>query len=104
MPGIDAALWYIRSYAQDQQDPTSRHSAFLRWDWQDAFVRDLELTAIATVNLQDASAFAQVTAEYHLSRAWTVAALASGTSGGRRTEYGSLPGIASLLLRANRYF
>jgi hypothetical protein len=104
LPGIDAALWYIRSYAQDQQDPTSRHSAFLRWDWQDAFVRDLELTAIATVNLQDASAFAQVTAEYHLSRAWTVAALASGTSGGRRTEYGSLPGIASLLLRANRYF
>ena len=39
-------------------------------------VKDLELTALATVNLQDASWFAQATAEYHLSRAWTVAGTA----------------------------
>jgi hypothetical protein len=104
VPGVNPALWYLRSYAQDQQEPTSRHAAFLRWDWQDAFVTDLELTALATVNLQDGSAFAQGTAEYHLSRAWTIAGLVSGTLGGRRSEYGSLPGLASVLLRASRYF
>jgi hypothetical protein len=104
VPGINAALWYIRSYAQDQQEPTSKHAAFFRWDWQDAFVKDLELTALATVNLQDASGFAQATAEYHVSRTWTVAGLLSGTFGGRRSEYGSLPGAANVLLRANRYF
>jgi hypothetical protein len=104
IPGVNAALWYLRSYAQDQQEPMSRHSAFLRWDWQDAFVTDLELTALATVNLQDASGFVQATAEYHLSRAWTIGGLISGTYGGRRSEYDSLPGEASVLLRANRYF
>lgn len=46
----------------------------------------------------------QATAEYHLSRAWTIAGLVSGTYGGRRSEYGSLPGVESALLRANRYF
>jgi hypothetical protein len=104
IPGVNNALWYLRSYAQDQQQPISRHSAFLRWDWQDAFVTDLELTALATVNLEDASGFVQATAEYHLSRAWTLGALVSGSYGGRRSEWGSLPGEASLLLRASRYF
>ena len=55
IPGVNAALWYLRSYAQDQQEPIERHAAFVRLDWQDAFVTDLELTALATVNLQDAS-------------------------------------------------
>ena len=97
-------MWYLRSYAQDQQEPMSKHAAFLRFNWQDAFVKDLELTAIASVNLQDASGFVQATAEYHLSRAWTIAGLLSGAYGGRRSEYGSLPGEANVLLRANRYF
>jgi hypothetical protein len=104
IPGVNNALWYLRSYAQDQQEPMSKHAAFVRFDWQDALIKDLELTAIATVNLQDASGFAQVTAEYHLSRAWTVAGLVSGAYGGRRSEWGSLPGVANFLLRANRYF
>ena len=104
VPGVNAALWYLRSYAQDQQEPIERHAVFVRWDWQDAFVTDLELTALATVNLQDASAFLQATAEYHLSRTWTVTGLIGGTIGGRRTEYGSLPGLASALLRVSRYF
>jgi hypothetical protein len=104
IPGVNAALWYLRSYAQDQQEPISRHSAFLRWDWQDAFVKDLDLTALAIVNLQDASGLVQATAEYHVSRDWTIGGLASDTYGGRRSEYGSLPGEASLLLRASHYF
>ena len=65
---------------------------------------DLELTALATVNLQDASGFLQATAEYHVSRTWTIAGLVGGTVGGRRSEYGSLPGLASALLRVSRYF
>jgi hypothetical protein len=104
VPGVNAALWYLRSYAQDQQEPADRHAAFVRLDWQDAFVTNLELTALATVNLQDASGFLQATAEYHVSRTWTVAGLVGGSVGGRRSEYGSLPGLASALLRVNRYF
>jgi hypothetical protein len=104
IPGVNAALWYLRAYAQDQQEPTSRHAMFLRVNWQDAFIKDLDLTVLAIVNLRDASSFAQATAEYHLSRAWTLTALLSGSFGGRRSEYGSLPDEANVLLRANRYF
>ena len=56
---VDAELWYFRSYAQDQEEPETRHSAFLRADWMDAFVTDLELTALANINVQDGSALVQ---------------------------------------------
>jgi hypothetical protein len=104
VPGVNAALWYLRSYAQDQQEPMSRHSLFFRVEWDDAFVRDLNLTALATVSLLDASGFVQIAAEYHLSSTWTLAALASASYGGRETEYGSLPSLGNFLLRASRYF
>ena len=67
-PGISRTLWYIRSYALDQQVPVSQHSGFLRADWVDAFVPDLELTALANVNLLDGSGLVQATADYYLSR------------------------------------
>lgn len=104
IPGVNAALWYLRSYAQDQQEPIERHAAFVRLDWQDAFVTDLELTALATVNLQDASGFLQATAEYRVSSEWTVACLVGGSVGGRRSDFGSLPGLMSALLRVSRHF
>jgi hypothetical protein len=103
-PGVNAALWYLRSYAQDQEAPISRHSAFFRMEWDDAFVKDVNVTALASVNIQDASGFLQATVDYHLSRAWTLSWLVSGSYGGRRTEYGSLPGAETMLLRASRYF
>ncbi|HEY4043014.1 MAG TPA: hypothetical protein VGM32_14375 [Rhodopila sp.] len=102
--GVNAALWYIRSYAQDQQEPVARHTAFLRFDWQDAFIKDVEVTALASIDLQDGSGFMQTTVGYNLSRAWTVSVLASGSYGGRRSDFGSIPVAETLLLRAARYF
>jgi hypothetical protein len=101
--GVDATLWYIRSYAQDQQEPASRHSAFLRADWVDAFIPDLELTALANVDLEDGSGLVQATADYYVSRSWTVGGLASFTFGTRHSEFGSLPQAGSILLRLVRY-
>jgi hypothetical protein len=103
IPGVDATLWYVRSYAQDQQQPMSRHTAFLRADWTDAFVPDLELTALATVDLEDGSGLVQATADYYLSRAWTVGGLLDFTFGGRRSDFGSLPQAGGILLRLVRY-
>ena len=101
--GANSPLWYIRSYALDQQVPLSRHSAFLRANWVDAFVPNLELTALANVSLLDGSGLVQATADYHLSDVWTVGGLASFTYGGRRSEFGSLPQAGSILLRLVRY-
>lgn len=101
---LDDLLWYVRGYAAEQQEPAARQEAFLRADWQDAFVEDLEITAFVNADLRDGSRFAQATADYYLSREWTVGVLADGAMGGRRTDYGSLPAASTLLVRVSRYF
>jgi len=106
-PGVlstTGPLWYIRSFALDQQEPVARQSAFLRADWVDAFVPNLELTGFVDVDLYDGSSLAQLTADYYLSNAWTVGAIASADLGGARSERGSLPQAASVLLKLVRYF
>jgi len=104
VPPITGTLWYIRDYALDQQEPLAIHSAFLRADWQDAFIPKLELSAFTNVDLHDGSSVTQVTADYYLSNAWTVGALAEGSLGGRRTDWGSLPQAASVIVKLARYF
>ena len=76
---------------------------FLRANWVDAFVPYLDLTAIANVSLTDGSGFVQANADYYLSEHWTIGALGSFTFGGRRSGYGSLPQVGSILLRIVRY-
>jgi hypothetical protein len=103
-PTIPAELWYIREYALDQQQPVTRHSLFLRADWVDAFVPRLELVGFIDTDLHDGSSLVQVSADYYLSDRWTIGALVLGTLGGRRSDFGSLPQAASLLLSVKRYF
>ena len=103
-PTLGPELWYVRGYASDQQQPMSRHQIFWRADWQDAFVTDLELSGISFVNLTDGSGMAQISADYYLSNAWTVGLYVGGTFGGRRSEWGSLPGASSAIFQVVRYF
>lgn len=101
---IGAELWYIRAYAAEQQEPLGQHTLFLRADAQDAFVKDLEFTGFINADLRDGSALAQATADYYLSQNWTLGILGSATFGGRRSDFGSLPGAASVLFTVTRYF
>jgi hypothetical protein len=97
-------LWFIRAYADDQQEPISEHSLFLRADWTDAFVPNLELTGFIDTDLYDGSSLAQVTADYYLSNAWTIGVLADADLGRGRSDYGSLPQAVSVLFKVARYF
>jgi hypothetical protein len=81
----------VRGYAQDQQEPVTRHAAFARLDWPDAMVKNLELTAFAFANLLDGSVLMQASASYYLSDRWTVATYETGNLGAARTERGSVP-------------
>jgi hypothetical protein len=99
-----ALLWYIRGYAAEQQEPASQHYAFLRLDWPDFAVRDLELTGLVLLNLQDGSALAQLNADYYLSSKWTVGVLVAVNLGPSRSEFGSLPDAVSALFKVSRYF
>lgn len=101
---ITKQLWYIRSYAAEQQDPLSEHSLFLRADWVDAFVPHLELTGFINADLFDGSSLVQVTANYYLSDAWTIGVLATADPGRAHSDFGSLPQAASVLFSLARYF
>ena len=90
-PGAAGELWYVRGYANDQQEPVSRHQLFLRAAWPKALGVPLELGGFAFVSLLDGSALTQLSATYHLSDGWTVALYGSANVGGRRTEHGSFP-------------
>jgi hypothetical protein len=103
-PGAAAQLWYIRGYAADQQEPAARHTAFLRVDRTDAFVRNLELSGFVNLDVQDGSGLAQAAADYFLSDRVTIGGLVSASFGGRRTDFGSSPQAATALVKLARYF
>lgn len=103
-PAPPGELWFLRGYANDQQEPMARNSLFLRADWQNAFVRDLMLTGFIDTDLRDGSGLAQFTADYYLSPSWTIGGLIDVYYGRPRSDFGSLPGRTNLLLKLSRYF
>jgi hypothetical protein len=96
-------LWYVRAYANDQQEPMSRHQIFVRASWPRALVSDLELGGFAVVDMYDGSTLAQVMATYYLSYRWTFAAYGSINAGAPRSERGSLPQFAGAVLELIAY-
>jgi opacity protein-like surface antigen len=101
---IARELWYVRGYAADRQEPLQRHSVFLRADWVDFLVPKLELTGFVLADATDGSTLVQVEASYARTDLWSFGVLAGATTGGRRSNFGSLPRAASVLLKATRYF
>jgi hypothetical protein len=101
---IGEEFWYVREYANSQEEPISRDQWFLRLDQTDAFIRRLELSAFAFVNAGDGSVFTQAAASYDWTSQWTFAAYVSGAIGSSRSEYGSLPQAAAVALQLIRYF
>ena len=99
-----AALWLLRGYASDQQEPLSRHQLFVRASWPRALGPDLELSAFAFISLLDGSALSQLSASYYVSDAWTASGYASANLGSHRSERGSVPQTGNLTLELTRYF
>jgi hypothetical protein len=101
---IARTLWLIRSYAADRQEPLQQHAVFLRADWVDFLVPKLELSGFALADARDGSTLLQLQADYARTDFWSFGVLANATTGGRRSNFGSLPRAASILFRATRYF
>src|SRR5262249_32160381 len=106
-PGAPTALigelWYLRAYANDQQEPLTQHEVFVRASWPRAFVPDLELTAFAFVDLVDGSVLSQVSANDYLSKRWTASVYLSSNLGPARSERGSFPQRVSSIFRLTLY-
>jgi hypothetical protein len=101
---IARGLWYIREYALDQQEPLARHSTFLRMDWVDAFIPKLEITGFINTDIYDGSSLIQASADYYVSKAWTIGGQVNGNPGSRNSDFGSLPQSVGVLLKVARYF
>jgi hypothetical protein len=97
-------LWYIRAYANDRQEPLQQHGIFLRGDWKDFLVQKLELTGFILADASDGSTMWQLEGDYARTDLWSFGVLAGGTTGGRRSNFGSLPRFGTVLFKATRYF
>jgi hypothetical protein len=100
---VAPGLWFVRDYANDQQEPVARHQVFARVAWPKAIARDLEIDAFALVDAYDGSTLAQLSLSYQLSDTWTVAAYASANAGRSRSERGSVPQRGSAVLQLIGY-
>lgn len=97
-------MWYIRGYAGDRQDPISRHQAFVRADWAEPFhILHSDINAYVMTDLMDGSSMAQLGASYDLSDSWSLGAYVTGSTGGKRTDWGSLRSSASAIVQIVRY-
>lgn len=102
-PRLASPFWYIRQYAADQQEPLMRHQIFLRLDWQDMIPSTLNAGVVLFLSPHDGSALLQGSAQYFISRNWTVGLFLGGSLGGAGTVQGSLPRAASGVLQIVRY-
>lgn len=97
-------MWYIRGYAADRQDPISRHQAFARADWIEPFhILHADINAYVMTDLADGSCTGQLGASYDISDYWSVGGYAGATTGGRKTDWGSLRGSTSVIVQIVRY-
>ncbi len=101
---LASEVWFIRQYAADQEEPLMQHEIFLRFDWQDILPSRLNAGLVMFISPYDGSVMAQASAQYFISRNWTVKLYLAKTIGGDDTVEGSLPWSTSGVLQIVRYF
>jgi len=103
-PVLAPEMWYIRGYASDRQLPMSRHQAFADISWSEPFdIENFSLSGFALGNLSDGSTMCQVGLNYDISDTWSLGAYLTGSTGGKRSEWGSMSNAASAIVSLVRY-
>lgn len=100
--GLEPLAAYL-TLAQRRQDIASRRAVMVYASQRDAFVKNLELTALLRYNADDRSRFAWAEARYHFDRV-DVALQWQANLGREASEYGSAPGRSLVQLLAAVYF
>ncbi|MCE7797242.1 hypothetical protein LWE61_11805 [Sphingobium sufflavum] len=99
-----ARYWYLQAYAGALQNPVFRHGISIRVAQSKAFNRNLNLAALALINASDGSLFGQASADYELSRNWSLGLTANATMGARNSVYAGLPQKLSGAIRLKYFF
>jgi hypothetical protein len=100
---LPGALWFVRGYATDQQEPVAQDQLFVRASWPRALIPELEFDAFAFVSLLDGSVLSQLSANYYASNTWTASAYVSANFGDGRSERGSFPQRGNAIFQLTRY-
>lgn len=103
-PRLAQELWYIRQYASDQQEPLMQQEIFLRFAWQDILPSKLNAGLVMFISPYDGSVLAQASAQYFVSRNWTIGLYLAEAIGSADSVEGSLPWSTSGVIQLVRYF
>ena len=95
-------LWTIRD--NEIQDLLSRHELFIRSEWNDFLMDNLELSGIVKIDLSSGGVFFQPELEYQVSETTWVSLSAGFNAGASRSSYGSLPYSTSAKILFHCYF
>jgi len=88
--GPPAVYGLYRGLVTNIQDPPTRHNVFLYAVWQDAFVKHLDVTAMARYDAVDHSRLQWLEARYHWTRV-DIALQTQLNTGHPGSNYGALP-------------
>jgi hypothetical protein len=100
--GVEALGAYLYE-VQRRQDIASRRALMVYVSQRDAFIKNLELTGLVRVNVDDRSRFAWAEARYHFPRI-DLALQWQANLGRSTSEYGAVPGKRLVQLLAAFYF
>ncbi len=96
--------WYVRGYTGDQQQPMSQHQVAVWSSWYEPFgINHLGFSGFAMISPLDGSTQAQISGNYDLSDSWSIGVFLGGSTGGGRTEWGSLSSAGSAIFQVVRY-
>jgi hypothetical protein len=93
-----------QSWVQNQQELPTQRAAFLYFNWQDAFIGHLDLSAMQRDDLTDNSRMIWLEARYHLRDHAEFAIQWQRNQGEALSNYGVLPVKQNLLLVWRGYF
>lgn len=102
--GNPALYGVYENWVQNQQELPTQRSAFLYFNWQDAFISRLDLSALQRYDLADNSSMVWLEARYHLLDHAEFAVQWLRNQGSSLSDYGVQPVAQSLLLVARWYF
>ncbi len=95
-------LWSIRN--RETEEPISQHELFVRTEWNDSFMDNLDFCGILKADLVTGGYFFQPRLEYQWSNAMGLTFSCNFNLGAPRSSNGSLPYSASSKIEFNYYF
>jgi hypothetical protein len=102
--GAPAVYGMYANGVQSLGDSPTQQSSFLYFNWQDAFMSHLDISAMQRYDLTDDSSMTWLEARYHQLDRTEFALQWQSNQGGALSDYGAMPVKQSLLLVLRRFF